>query len=208
MPKNNKIREGKKQSISLTTSSGTTTEQTEIWKDIIGYEGLYQVSNLGGIKSLDRKYSKGEYIMNPTINHYGYKVVNLSKNKHKKFFSVHRLVSIHFIDNANNYDFVNHKDENKTNNVVTNLEWCTSKYNTNYGTCIQRRSAKQKNKHGAKRVSQYTMSLELIKEYPSIMEATRFTSISPRDICACCRGYKKSAYGYKWKYAKNHQSID
>lgn len=202
MPKNNEIREGKKHSSALSTSNGTTTEQSEFWKDITGYEGLYQVSNIGRIKSLPRKYSRGESIMNTPINHWGYKMVYLSKNKHKKFFSVHRLVALHFIDNPRNYKFVNHKDEDKTNNKATNLEWCTSKYNTNYGTCIQRRVAKQKNKHGAKRVLQYTMNLELIKEYPSIMEATRVTSISPRAICACCRGYQKSAYGYKWKYAE------
>ena len=202
MPKNNEIREGKKQSIALTTSNGTTTEQAEIWKDITGYEGLYQISNLGRVKSLSRKYSRKDCIMNTPTNHWGYKMVYLSRNKHKKFFSVHRLVALHFIDNPHNYQFVNHIDEDKTNNNVTNLEWCTSKYNTNYGTCIQRRVAKQRNRHGAKRGLQYTMSLKFIKEYPSIMEAKRVTNISPRAICACCKGYQKSAYGFIWKYAK------
>lgn len=113
----------------------------EIWKDIKGYEGLYQVSNLGRVKSLDKKIDdyrgkevrliKGK-IMNTTDNGHNYLIISLTKNKHRKNFYVHRLVAQHFIENPNGYSEVNHKDYNKQNNVTDNLEWCDRKYNTNY----------------------------------------------------------------------------
>ena len=117
----------------------------EEWRYIKGYEGKYQISNYGRVKSL--KNSKGNYrekIMNPNDDTHGYLKVNLSKNNKKKTYKIHRLVAIHFIDNPNNYECVNHKDENKQNNRVENLEWCTKKYNTNYGTTQKRHSETKK----------------------------------------------------------------
>lgn len=115
----------------------------EIWKDIPGYEGLYQVSNLGDIKVLDRIVNCGiknnktvirkSKLLKQRINQ-GYYEVALSKNGKKRFLKVHRLIAITFLPNLNNLPSVNHKDENKLNNCIDNLEWCTIKYNCNYGT--------------------------------------------------------------------------
>lgn len=113
----------------------------EIWKDIVGYENLYQVSNLGRIKSVERKSkTKGnsyrtlkERILKPAIVHNGYERVCLFKDKKGKCYRVNRLVAEAFIKNPNNLTQVNHKDENKLNNRVDNLEWCSASYNINYG---------------------------------------------------------------------------
>lgn len=109
---------------------------TEEWKDIKGYEGLYKISNLGRVKSLTRNTVK-EHIMKQSEND-RYKTVELFNNGIGKRKLVHRLVAENFIANLNNYNQVNHKDENKFNNHATNLEWCTSKYNMNYGSRIQK----------------------------------------------------------------------
>ena len=107
----------------------------EIWKDIPDYEGLYQVSNLGRVKSLTRKYKtrkNNECIKSPSIAGKGYYRISLCKNGNIKYYYIHQLVAKTFIDNPNNYKLVNHKDENKLNNYVNNLEWCDNKYNINY----------------------------------------------------------------------------
>lgn len=98
----------------------------EIFKDIIGYEGLYQVSNLGNIKSL--KYNR-EKILKLSINRYGYVVITLCKDSKKKLYTVHRLVALAFINNTNNYPVTNHKNGIKTDNKAENLEWCTQQHN-------------------------------------------------------------------------------
>lgn len=115
----------------------------EIWKDIPNYEGLYQVSNLGRVKVLDRYVNSGikdnnkvkrkEQILKQYMKR-GYFQVTLIHNNQRHYFNVHRLVAIAFIPNPNKYPQVNHKDENKLNNFVDNLEWCDAKYNCNYGT--------------------------------------------------------------------------
>lgn len=114
----------------------------EIWKDVCGYEGLYQVSNLGNVRSLDRfellknnvsRRRKGR-MLKQQVDKDGYLVVGFTKEAKHYYFKVHRLVATAFLENSENYNQVNHKDENKGNNVVTNLEWCDAKYNTNYGT--------------------------------------------------------------------------
>ena len=105
----------------------------EEWKDIIGYEGLYQVSNLGRVRR-SGKILKGGY------NNKGYHTINLCKKGISKSFFVHRLVAIAFIPNPNNLPIVNHKDENPKNNCIENLEWCTYKYNANYGTARERQA--------------------------------------------------------------------
>ena len=131
----------------------------EEWKDIEGYEGIYQVSNLGRVKSLrDNFHRPREKILNPVNDKLGYNIVCLHKDGKHKNYKIHRLVAIHFIENPNNYPQVNHKDENKTNNTVDNLEWCTSEYNNNYGTRNKKaqKSLKEKYKnqkiHSCKKV--------------------------------------------------------
>ena len=107
----------------------------EIWKDIPGYEGLYQISNLGNVKSLPRKVNKRkceEIIKVPTISNKGYYRISLCKNGKIKYYAIHRLVAEAFISNHNNLPCVNHKDCNKQNNNVDNLEWCTYSYNNMY----------------------------------------------------------------------------
>lgn len=116
-------------------------EQQEIWKDIViekngviyDYTGLYQVSNMGGVRSLN--YNKSGIIKTLSLTQRkGYNIVSLSKNGEKTIFTVHRLVATMFIPNPYNYPVVNHKDENKANNMVDNLEWCTVQYNTQYSS--------------------------------------------------------------------------
>ena len=181
----------------------------EEWRDIKGYEGLYQISNLGRVKSLARatnnQYGKVDKILSTTPDTGGYLHLNLCKNGKSKPFKVHRLVALHFIDNPNNYKEVNHKDENKQNNKVDNLEWCTSKYNCNYGTRTKRQSEKIKgSKHPNSRKVQ---CITTGKKFNFIKEAAEYYSINKDSISNCCRGKSKSAgkhpdTGEKlvWKY--------
>ena len=149
----------------------------EIWKDIKGYEGLYQVSNLGRVKSLKRivftKYGKRltiyEKILKAKVHKFGYLEVNLNSNGIAKTLKVHRIVAEAFLPNLNNYPEINHKDENKQNNHIINLEWCTSSYNANYGT-RNIRSALAK----SKKIVQYSLDGNLIKEHQSLTDAGRY----------------------------------
>lgn len=121
----------------------------EIWKPIDGYKGLYEISTFGRVKSLvDCHGIKRDKIVKPLNSRYGYLLVNLYKNKQSKSFRIHRLVAIAFIPNPLNLPFINHKDENKQNNCVENLEWCSPKYNVNYGNCRQKISEAQKGEKG------------------------------------------------------------
>ena len=157
----------------------------EIWKDIKDFEGLYMISNLGNVKSF---YTNK--ILKLKKDKDGYLHINLYKNKKQYTLKVHRLVAEAFIPNVNNYREINHIDENKTNNVVENLEWCTRKYNKNYNNKIQSIS---------KRVNQYDLNGNLIATYNSTMEASRILGIS-RNISACCLGKLKTCGGYIWRY--------
>lgn len=165
----------------------------EVWKDIPDYEGLYQVSNLGRIKSLYnyRKYN----ILTPRIKR-GYYTIGLRKNGIRKWHQVHRLVASSFISNDNNLPQVNHKDENKLNNNVDNLEWCTVSYNNCYGT----RREKVKNKT-SKPVYQYDLKGNLIKKHNSLTNATKSMGLkSNSSISLCCSGKYETSCGYKWSY--------
>lgn len=181
--------------------------ENEIWKSIKDYEGLYEVSNFGRIRSLDRviinsdgvkRLCKGG-IRKPykdTRENKGYLRVKLNKDGIFKKFAIHRLVAQAFIPNPDNLSEVNHKDEVKTNNHVENLEWCDSKYNKNYGTAIKRRIEKQ-----SKTVLQLDINTgQLISEYPSLNEVERQLNIDHSSISMCCNGKRKTAYGFKWRY--------
>ena len=164
----------------------------EIWKDITGYEGLYQVSDKGRVKSIG--YGK-ERILKPGRDKDGYLFVILCKNHKMKCCRIHRLVSQSFILNPQNLPQINHKNEDKTDNKVDNLEWCSAKYNLNYGTHNQR-MAETKSKH----VLQYMKTGEFIKEWKSTMDVERNLGFVNASISRCCNGKCKSAYGFVWRY--------
>ena len=181
----------------------------EEWRDIKGYEGLYQVSNLGRVKSLNYKNTGKEEILSNIPRKDGYSIAGLSKNSKSKPFYVHRLVALHFIPNPNNLPQVNHKDENKENNKVSNLEWCTQSYNNCYGTRIKRasESSKGKNKGSKNGRARKILCVTTREEFNCIQEAAEHYSINKCHITNCCQGKVKSAgkhpdTGEKliWKY--------
>ena len=178
--------------------------KNEEWRDIPEFEGLYQISNLGRIKSLERIDALGrrvkEKILKPLINQYGYYQVELYKNSIGKMYSVHRLVYEAFNGQIPEGLQVNHINEVKTDNRLSNLNLMTPKENTNWGTGIERRSKKQINGKKSKPVLQFTLDNILVKEYPSLIQVYRETGFSFRNISACCNGKRKTAHGFKWKY--------
>ena len=170
----------------------------EIWRDIKDYEGYYQVSNRGIVKSLERmKRNNGGYqkipekILKVYDNGKGYLRVQLCKDGKVKNCRINRLVAQAFLPNPNNLPEVNHIDQDKTNNCVENLEWCTTQYNVEYSQ--------------AKAVIGINKVSGLIMEFPSLMEAERQTGISNKHICACCKGKAKSAGGFYWFYADSEE---
>ena len=171
----------------------------EIFKDVKGYEGLYQVSNFGNIMSLNYRNTGKAKLMNPHERKDGYLQVQLYKNGKRKMFKVHRLVAEAFIPNTDNLPFVNHKDEDKTNNRVENLEWCTKEYNNNYGTRNKRVSKKMTNGKLSKIVLQYSLDGEFIREWSSTRECER-NGFNQGNVAACCRGEYNSSCGFLWKY--------
>ena len=184
--------------------------KNEIWKSVEGYEGLYQVSSYGRVRSLDRmvinsdgvkRLFKGR-ILKPNKVRNGYLKIQLSKSGKVNGALIHRLVAQSFIQNPDNLPIINHKDENKTDNHVENLEWCDSKYNTNYGTAIQRSAEKRLN---SPKLSKPVLQIdketnEIVDKYPSAMEAARQLKIDQGNISSCCRGELKAYKGFKWQY--------
>lgn len=171
----------------------------EIWRPVKGYEGLYEVSNFGRVRALHYKGSKNLNIkiMKQKLTRFGYYEVALNKNKTPKTFKVHRLVAEAFIPNPNNYPIINHKDECKTNNKVENLEWCTYKHNTNYGSCLQRISEAQ-----SRPIKQISLNGEIIRTFSSAREADKMGIAMQQHICDVCnhRNGHYTAGGFKWEY--------
>ena len=170
----------------------------------MGYEGLYEVSDLGRVRSVTRIVSFGNQlrkvqgrILKPVVNRTGYLYVHFSARLGGHHVFIHRMVAGAFLPNPHNYPHVNHKDENPANNTLRNLEWCTAKYNTNYGTGIRRRSLTQ-----SRAVVQYDINMNKIKIHDGLQAAGRATNIDARTICSCCKGKRKYAGGFIWRYAQ------
>ena len=197
----------------------------KIWKDIKGYEGLYQVSNLGEIKILSKKLKTGlknnpyiqrkEKILKKQKNKLKYEHAIITKDGKAHNISIHKVVAETFLDKNNfksmpyedrtkidlNKLVVNHKDENPSNNCIDNLEWCTQCYNINYGTRNNKVSKTMINfeKYSVK-VNQYDLDGNFIKTWNSLKEIERTLGFSRSGISNCCRGIYKQMKGYKWEY--------
>ena len=172
----------------------------EEWRYIPGFIGLYQASNHGRIRSVDHTDSLGRsrkgQVLSQRMHPAGYLYVNLWKDGKRQTHKVHRLVAISFIPNPCNKQEINHIDEDKTNNNVKNLEWCTHKENINHGTCKERISLTL-----GKKVQQLKNGV-VIAEFDSIKDAGLHVgaSGSKNSIGRCCLGKQKSSYGYQWRY--------
>lgn len=172
----------------------------EIWKDVVGWEGHYKVSSYGRVMSFHKKKS---HLLSNCVGTHGYCVVLLHDGKgQRKNERVHRLVAQAFISNPNNYPYINHKDEDKTNNRVENLEWCTAKYNTNYGTCKERIGLT----NGVS-VLKYDLDGNLVYEYRTMSEVEREEGIDHANICMCCKGKISHCNNFIWIYKGYEHTI-
>lgn len=179
----------------------------ECWRWIPGYEGLYQVSTRGRVRSVDRwvtckegsktgskRFLEGK-ILSPKRNKEGYLRVKLYRNGKLRYFKIHRLVAMAWLDNPMDKPEVNHLDEQKGNNDVYNLEWCSRKYNINYGTGIKRRAARR-----SKAVEAIDPNTgQVVREFPSTMEAGR-NGFHSGGISNCCLGRQRTHHGLAWRY--------
>ena len=176
----------------------------EVWKDVHGFEEAYQVSNFGRIKRKERTDSNNrthkERIMSPSMYSNGYMNVELRMNIKKRRTSVHRLVAEAFIDNPLNLPQINHKDENKANNHVSNLEWCTAQYNIRYKDGVKRRRATAILNSNA--VCKYSMEGEFIEKFECATDAAISVNGSCTEILSCChhRAHSLSYKGYMWRF--------
>lgn len=187
----------------------------EKWKDIPGYEGLYQASNLGNIRSVTRVHryiKKGKlcfrtrlgHTLSPNINNHGYLYLCLCKNKHRWYAKVHRLVAITFLSNPNNFTDVNHKDGNKKNNIIENLEWCSHSENQKHAI----RHGLNMKPYAAGLYKKAILQInpdtkEVVAEYESIAAANdHFGRCKRSNISNVLNGHHRLAYGYEWQIKK------
>lgn len=195
----------------------------EIWKDIIGFEGMYQISSWGRVKSMPKQhpcvqggfYMTKERILIPRKHSNGYLNVQLCKSGKRRNYYIHRLVATAFLrnDNPKEYTDVNHMNEDKTDNHVTNLEWCSNIYNAVYGTKNERMLKNRpsmegmltkKKLLGLAGAEKPVLCIDndgcIVAEYKSIMAASRATGYSAAKICQCCKGKRNKTGGYHWQY--------
>ena len=180
----------------------------EIWKDIKGYEGLYQVSNFGEVCSSYKYKGIQKHLLHKGVNRCGYYIVSLRKDKKDKTYLVHRLVAKAFLPNDTNQPVVNHIDGNKLNNNINNLEWCSHSHNTkeSFRLGLSKVNKTMLGKVGGKcpnsvPVNQYTLDGIFIKRWDSSVDAMHYFGLKYNHISKCCRGIRHSYAGYKWRYA-------
>lgn len=189
----------------------------EEWRPVRNYEGLYEVSNMGNVKSLNYNHTGKEGILKAKKNSSGYLQVHLYKDGKAKFYTVHKLVAQAFCKNPEGYTEINHKDEDKTNNNADNLEWCSRSYNNSYNDKAKKAGKKIAEKLRGRKQSEETIKKRveklskpvlginkingLILEFPSTMEASRQTGIDQGNITRCCQGKRNSCGGFYWMYA-------
>lgn len=186
--------------------------ENEIWKDIEGFEGKYQISNLGNVRSLCFRNQKLVKNLTQKTNNQGYKLVQLCERKRNMPFLVHRLVAMAFVDNPNNYPIVNHKDENPLNNQANNLEWCTYSYNTTYSMNIhpERRTINAnnlekyspRNKKGVphkynNRIAVVDENNKVLSIYENAATAAKVLKLQTCNVLEVCKANKKRQIGKK-----------
>lgn len=198
----------------------------EIWRPVVGYEGLYEVSNFGRVKSLGNTLKCSRFkgivtIMKQEVSNFGYYRVSLRKDRKYKHWGVHRLVAIAFLPNPDNLPIINHKDCNPKNNNVDNLEWCTQKYNVNYADAKKKQAAsfKRSNINGCHskksletknrlKVGSYQKPVhqvdpntgEILNTFRCIRDAER--AFNTKHVSAVVNGRRPKAKGYFWKLAE------
>lgn len=172
----------------------------EVWKDIPGYENIYQASSFGNIRIKYYRKTGLPKLKAQIIDKDGYCIVCLTKNGKQKSCRVNRLIAKTFLSSFSPTLQVNHKDENKQNNSIENLECISAIDNMNWGTRTARMKDKKKNQKSV-RILQFSLSGELIKEWISSMEIQRAFGYDRSAILRCCKNKQETSYGYKWKYA-------
>lgn len=179
----------------------------EIWKPVRGYEGRYEVSNFGRVMSLNYRMTKQSKLMSPSINSDGYACTTLTKDGKGYSKRVHRLVAEAFIPNPLEYPEVNHIDEDKLNNHVDNLEWCTREHNVNHGSGNERRSSSQVNGSKSVGVKALSKSGSIAHIFVSLQEAQR-KGFSAGNICECCKGKRNYHKGFMWRYLDGTEDFE
>jgi hypothetical protein len=177
----------------------------EIWKDVPGYEGLYEISNFGNVMSLNYRGHGYRKQLTPKCNNAGRLWVELCKNGERKPWLIHRLVGMVFIPNPNEYPQINHKDENPKNNVVSNLEWCTREYNIQYyrDRHPERPPFRPSRNYRVRSnipVIQLTKDGTVVRRWDNSCQVKKTMGWSDWSVAECCRGNRKTAYGFIWKY--------
>ena len=174
----------------------------EEWRDVKGYEGKYQVSNLGNVKSLNYHRMGISKVLTPRKCKTGYLRIGLCKSSNKKTYNVHKLVAQAFLENPNNLPSINHKDENKENNRADNLEFCTQAYNNAYGTHNERVGKAHRNRKDQSKPIIATDANGKETYFPSVKEAERLWGVDHSGVCKVLKGKYERMYGYEWRYAE------